>query len=312
MRVVVTGGAGFIGANLCYQLTAHGGHDVVAFDNLSTGFKENLDGLVNVNLVVGDILEFGALADAVDGADAIMHLAARPSVSRSIADPLASHHANSTGTVHVLEAARANGVEHVIVASSSSVYGANPTLPKHEGLKPSPVSPYAASKLATEAYALAWQHSMGLKTLAFRFFNVFGPLQAAGHAYAAVVPAFVEAALAGNPLPVHGDGTQTRDFTYVGSVVSVLQDAIERQVAYPEPVNLAFGTRSSLLDVISSLESILGRTLERDHQPPRGGDVHDSQADKTRLMTLFPSVRPVPLEVGLENTVTWFKSFRDS
>src|SRR5664280_1520830 len=152
MRVVVTGGAGFIGANLCYQLTAHGGHDVVAFDNLSTGFKENLDGLVNVNLVVADILEFGALADAVDGADAIMHLAARPSVSRSIADPLASHHANSTGTVHVLEAARANGVEHVIVASSSSVYGANPTLPKHEGLKPSPVSPYAASKLATESY----------------------------------------------------------------------------------------------------------------------------------------------------------------
>ena len=297
MKVVVTGGAGFIGANLCRQLGS-ANHNVLAFDNLSTGFRDNLHGLENVELVIGDILDFERLVEVVRGADTIVHLAARPAVSRSIADPLASHHANSTGTVHVLEAARASDVDHVIVASSSSVYGSNPTLPKHEDLKPSPVSPYAASKLATESYALAWQHSMGLKTLAFRFFNVFGPLQTAGHAYAAVIPAFVEAALAGNPLPVHGDGTQTRDFTYVGTVVSVLAVAVERQIAYPEPVNLALGTRSSLLDVIAILESIFGRSLKRDHQPRRGGDVHDSQADVARLMTLFPGLTPVPLNWG--------------
>lgn len=306
MKVLVTGGAGFIGANLCRGLTSEGVHEVIAYDNLSTGFRENLVNLDGVSLVEADVLDQNLLNEAVAGVDAIVHLAALASVSRSIDHPLATHHANATGTVHVLEAARTNGVPHVIVASSSSVYGANPTLPKYENLTTAPVSPYAASKLATESYALAWQHSMGLKTLAFRFFNVFGPLQSAGHAYAAVVPAFVDAAVHDRPLPVHGDGTQTRDFTYVGSLVSVLVDAVVRQVSYPEPVNLAFGTRSSLLDVIACLESIYGRSLKRDHQPSRAGDVKDSQSDTTRLMSLFPDVVPVPLELGLAETVKWF------
>ena len=227
---------------------------------------------------------------------------------RCPATPFASHEANATGTLRVLEAARAGGVGHVIVASSSSVYGANPRLPKQEVMKPSPVSPYAASKLAAESYALAWQHSFGLSTLAFRFFNVFGPLQPAGHAYAAVVPAFVAAALAGRPLPVHGDGEQTRDFTYVGSVVAVLTDAVDRRVSHPEPVNLAFGTRTSLLDLIARLEAILGRTLERDHEPPRAGDVRDSQADNAVLRSLFSDVAAVPLDDGLRSTVDWFLS----
>ncbi|HVN50704.1 MAG TPA: NAD-dependent epimerase/dehydratase family protein, partial [Acidimicrobiales bacterium] len=184
MRVVVTGGAGFIGANLCRVLLASGVDEVVVLDDLSSGSLENLDG-VGVRFVEGSILERDLLDATFAGADSVVHLGARPSVPRSIADPMASHLANATGTVEVLEAARRAGGPSVIVASSSSVYGANETLPKHEDLAARPMSPYAASKLAAEAYALAWQHSYGLPVLAFRFFNVFGPLQLPGHAYAA-------------------------------------------------------------------------------------------------------------------------------
>ncbi len=172
---------------------------------------------------------------------------------------------------------------------------------------PMPVSPYAVSKLATESYALAYGHSFGLPTLAFRFFNVFGPLQAPGHAYAAVIPAFLDSALAGKPLPIHGDGLQTRDFTYVGTVCSVLTDAVLRMVCDPRPVNLAFGTRVSLLEVIGILEDELGRRLDRNHDAPRAGDVRDSQADQTRLRQLFPTVQPVPLAEGLRATIAWFE-----
>ena len=243
----------------------------------------------------------------MDGVDAVVHLAARPSVPRSLADPLATHEVNATGTMMVLEAARRHGMPHVVVASSSSVYGANPALPKREDMAPMPVSPYAASKLATESYALAYGRSFGLPVLAFRFFNVFGPLQPAGHAYAAVVPAFISRALAGAPLPVHGDGTQTRDFTFVDTVASVLADAMRRQVVDAEPVNLAFGSRVSLLELIAQLEEVMGQPLRRDHAEPRPGDVHDSQADRTRLCALFPEVRPTPLQEGLRSTVAWFR-----
>lgn len=307
LRVVVTGGAGFIGANLCRRLVERD-HQVVAFDDLSTGRRENLVSVPDVPLVEGTVLDGGALVDAFGGADAVVHLAARPSVPRSIADPVASHATNATGTVNVLEAARLTTRPHVIVASSSSVYGSNPLLPKNEGLVPMPLSPYAATKLATEAYALAWSHSFGLDVLAFRFFNVFGPLQTADHAYAAVIPAFVSAALAGRPLPVHGDGGQTRDFTYVDSVTDVIAVALERRLTHMQPVNLAFGGRASLLEVITTLEGILGRVLERDHQPPRPGDVRDSQADQASLRALVPDVEPVPFELGLRRTVEWFES----
>ena len=311
MRVLITGGAGFIGANLSRHLSERG-DDVVVLDDLSTGNRDNLDG-VSVELVEGSILDPDALDRVVDGVDAVVHLAARPSVPRSIADPVASHLANATGTVEVLEAARRAGAQrdrpaHVIVASSSSVYGANPTLPKHEGLAPRPVSPYAASKLAAESYALAWQASFGLDVLVVRFFNVFGPLQPAGHTYAAVVPAFVDAALAGRPLPVHGDGAQSRDFTYVGSVCAVLADTVTRRVADPEPMNLAFGTRVTLLEVISELETILGHSVDVEHQPVRAGDVPHSQADTTRLRSRFPHVEPVAFAEGLTATVDWFRS----
>ena len=193
------------------------------------------------------------------------------------------------------------------MASSSSVYGATPTLPKREDLPTRPMSPYAASKLAAEAYTNAYAHSFGLPTLALRLFNVFGPRQPAGHAYAAVVPAFVDAALAGRPLTVDGDGTQTRDFTFVDTVATVVADAVVRRVTDPEPVNLAFGTRTDLLTLIEILEQVLGRPLERQHRPPRPGDVPHSQADSTRLRALFPDVVPVPLEDGLAATVAWMR-----
>jgi len=308
VKVVVTGGAGFIGANLCRVLAARGEIErVIALDDLSTGSRQNLADLDGVELVEGSILDTALLDRMVGGTDAVVHLAARPSVQRSLDDPMASHLTNATGTMEVLEAARRHGGPQVVMASSSSVYGANPTLPKREDMATQPVSPYAAGKLAAEAATLAYGRSFGLPVLAFRFFNVFGPLQAAGHAYAAVVPAFVSAALQGRPIPVHGDGHQTRDFTYVGSVTTVLAEAVVGRVTHPDPVNLAFGSRVSLLDLLAELESILGHRLDRVHTDPRTGDVRDSQADTTRLRGLFPDIAPVSLAEGLRGTVTWFQ-----
>ena len=309
MRVVVTGGAGFIGANLCQALVAVPEvTGVVALDDLSTGRRSNLAAASGVDLVEGSILDASLLDEVLDGADAVVHLAARPSVPRSLADPMATHEVNATGTMRVLEAARRCGGAHVVIASSSSVYGANPELPKHEDMVAKPVSPYAASKLAAESYTLAYGRSFQLPVLAFRFFNVFGPLQAADHDYAAVVPTFVANALAGDPIPVHGDGRQTRDFTFVGSVVAVLTESVRRAVTDPDPVNLAFGSRTSLLEVIDLLERIIGSPLVRRHSDPRLGDVRDSQADQGRLRRLFPDVQPGGLEEGLRATVAWFQA----
>ena len=306
MHVLVTGGAGFIGANLCRALEL-AGHTVTAFDDLSTGFSGNLDG-TDAELVVGTILDTAALEAAIAPADAVVHLAARPSVPRSIVDPVASHLVNATGTVNVLEAARRDGSRHVISAGSSSVYGANPELPKHEGLATRPVSPYAASKLAAEAYTLAYGHSYGLPTLAFRFFNVFGPLQAAGHAYAAVIPAFADAALRGEPIPVDGDGTQSRDFTFVDTLTAVVVDAVNRQVTSDLPVNLAYGTRTDLLTVISMIDDLVDGDVTVEHGPARPGDVAHSQADDRRIRALFPDIEPVPLAIGLKATVDWMRA----
>ena len=310
MRVVVTGGAGFIGGNLCRALTAHPAVDeVVAFDDLSSGSASNLDG-VDARLVEGSILDAEALNETCRNADAIVHLAAIGSVPRSVAEPLPSHAANATGTVNVLEAARLAGNAHVLIAGSSSVYGANPTLPKHEDLATRPLSPYAASKLATEAYALAWSASYGLPVLSFRFFNVYGPLQSPNHVYAAVVPRFVAAALANEPLVVYGDGTQSRDFTFVGTVAGVLTDAVARRVTSAQPVNLAFGTRCTLLELIAELNTQFGRELPVRFEPVRAGDVAHSQAAHERLDELFPGVAPVGLADGVRATIDWMTSTR--
>jgi UDP-glucose 4-epimerase len=307
MRIVVTGGAGFIGANLCRNLAVERGHDVLALDNLSTGHRANLFGLDGVELAVGDILDLATLKAAVQDAEVLVHLAARPSVARSLTDPAETHDVNVTGTVQVLEAARAAGVGQVVLASSSSVYGVGGALPRCEDAMLRPLSPYAASKVAAEAYVRAWHHTFGVPVLVVRLFNVFGPLQDAGHAYAAVVPAFVDAALKGRPLPVHGAGTQTRDFTFVGSVAAVLADAVDRRVTHPEPVNLAFGSRVSVLELIDHLQAVLGKVLARDHLPSRPGDVPDSQACGHLLNSLFPGLRPPGLRDGLEQTVAWFR-----
>jgi UDP-glucose 4-epimerase len=310
VKVVVTGGAGFIGGNLCRRLLDHPDvTEVTVVDDFSTGSPGNLEGL-DVELLEGSILDPAMLDRACAGVTTIVHLAARGSVPRSLADPVRTHLVNATGTVEVLEAARRAGGAHVVVASSSSVYGANPELPKREHLAPMPVSPYAASKLATESYALAYQRSFGLPVLAFRFFNVFGPLQPAGHDYAAVIPTFVDAALGDRPLPIHGDGCQSRDFTFVGTVTEVLTDAVVRRVTCEGPVNLAFGSRIDLLSVVALLRDILDAPLEVEHQPPRPGDVRHSQADSTRLRELFPDVEPVAFEAGLRATVEWFRSRR--
>lgn len=306
MRILVTGGAGFIGGNLCRTLVDRG-HDVVALDDLSSGSEANLAGLP-VRLVVGSVCSAADLDTSCDGADAIVHLAAVGSVPRSVAAPMPTLRANADGTAEVLEAARRHGGLHMILAGSSSVYGANPELPKHEGLVLRPISPYAASKVAAEAFTLAWGAAYGLPVLSFRFFNVFGPLQPADHDYAAVVPRFVAAALEERPLTIYGDGRQTRDFTYVGSVVSVLTEAIERRVSDPTPVNLAFGTRVTLLDLVAELEALLGTRLDVRFEQPRTGDVVHSQAADDRLRELFPDTKPVPLAEGLAATVEWMRA----
>lgn len=309
MKVLVTGGAGFIGANLCRRLTEDPRIEQVrVIDDLSTGRADALDGLP-VEFIEASILDREALDSAADGCHSIVHLAALGSVPRSVADPEASHAANATGTLRVLDAARHNDNAHVVLASSSSVYGANPTLPKIETLLCQPMSPYAVSKLATEQYAMAYAACYDLPVLPFRFFNVYGPGQHAGHVYAAVVPVFLDAALAGRPLPLNGDGEQSRDFTFVGTVVETLTRAVTGRVT-SGPTNLAFGTRTTLNELIRLIEAALGHPVQIERRDPRPGDVRHSQADNAQLRGLFPDIAAVPLETGIAQTLEWFQSRR--
>jgi UDP-glucose 4-epimerase len=302
VKVLVTGGAGFIGTNLVRRLLSEG-HDPVVFDDFSTGLESNLAGL-DVRVIAGDLVDPLSVQQAAEGADAIVHLGARGSVPRSVEHPVATHEVNATGTLNVLEAARRHGA-HVVMSSSSSVYGANPMLPKVERTWTQPLSPYAASKLAGEGYMLGYQASYGLPTLVFRFFNVFGPWQRPDHDYAAVVPKWLWRAMSGQVIEVHGDGTQTRDFTYVDSVVDVVMHALDGRVSLDTPVNLAFGRRYTLLDLLERIEGLLGVTLRVEFLPPRVGDVRNSENDPALLRAMFPSVEPVDLDPGLETTAAW-------
>lgn len=309
MKVLVTGGAGFIGANLTRDLV-QAGHEVVIMDDLSSGSLSNLAG-IDARIITGSILSKEDCTKAMATADSVVHLAAIPSVPRSVRDPFRSHEANATGTLRVLEEARARNC-HTIVASSSSVYGLNPSMPKREELTPMPASPYAVSKLASESYACAYQTTYKLPTIAFRFFNVYGPLQSPGHAYAAVIPAFLEAALNGRALRIEGTGNQSRDFTHVSTVCKVLVRALEEGTTSTRPINLALGTKHTVNELASIVRSVAGSTLDVQYVEERQGDVAHSQASSARLCELFPGLQGVPLVQGVQETAEWMKSTQHS
>jgi len=303
----VTGGAGFIGSNLVDYFNKHfPDQRVVVFDDFSSGSEANLSNS-SCELVVGSILDFPKLLSVSKQAKSVIHLAARGSVPRSVAMPRATHDVNSLGTLNVLEAARESKVDHIIVASSSSVYGSNPSLPRSEFDWTRPLSPYAASKLATEAYALAYGSSYGMNTLAMRFFNVYGPRQNADHAYAAVIPKFISAAISNIPVTIHGDGSQSRDFTYVESVCSALASASIGGVSYPQPVNTAFGTKTTITQLVGYISEGLDCQIQCEYLDPRVGDVKESQAASELFESLLPDVHRVGLLEGLDRTIQWFR-----
>ena len=307
-KIAVTGGAGFIGSNLVERLLSKG-HEVTVVDDLSTGLKSNL----NLNKITFHELSLtnrDGLAKALIGVDAIVHLGARGSVPRSLKNPIATHDVNATGTLNVLEAARTNGAQ-VIFSSSSSVYGRNGQLPKDESMWLSPLTPYAASKLAAEGYVQAYGAAYEVPVTLLRFFNVFGPKQRPDHEYAAVLPKWIWKAMNNEAIDVYGDGSQTRDFTYVRTVLDVIEDAINRGVRTEGAVNLAYGNRISLLTTIDLLKAHFP-DLKVNFLGDRPGDVKNSQNDPVLLKKLFPSVVPTEFEVALNETVNWLKEFGQS
>ena len=307
-KIAVTGGAGFIGSNLVERLLSKG-HEVTVVDDLSTGLKSNLD-LNKITFHELSLTNRDGLAKALNGVDAIVHLGARGSVPRSLKNPIATHDVNATGTLNVLEAARANGAQ-VIFSSSSSVYGRNGQLPKDESMWLSPLTPYAASKLAAEGYVQAYGAAYEVPVTLLRFFNVFGPKQRPDHEYAAVLPKWIWKAMNNEAIDVYGDGTQTRDFTYVRTVLDVIEDAINRGVRTEGAVNLAYGNRISLLTTIDLLKSHFP-DLKVNFLEDRPGDVKNSQNDPVLLKQLFPSVVPTEFDVALNETVNWLKEFGQS
>ena len=307
-KIAVTGGAGFIGSNLVERLLSKG-HEVTVVDDLSTGLRSNLD-LNKVTFHELSLTNRDGLAKALNDVDAIVHLGARGSVPRSLKNPIATHDVNATGTLNVLEAARTSGAQ-VIFSSSSSVYGRNGQLPKDESMWLSPLTPYAASKLAAEGYVQAYGAAYEVPVTLLRFFNVFGPKQRPDHEYAAVLPKWIWKAMNNEPIDVYGDGSQTRDFTYVRTVLDVIEDAINRGVRTEGAVNLAYGNRISLLTTIDLLKGHFS-DLKVNFLGDRPGDVKNSQNDPVLLKKLFPSVVPTEFEVALNETVNWLKEFGQS
>jgi nucleoside-diphosphate-sugar epimerase len=301
---LVTGGAGFIGSHLVEELLRRGARVRVA-DNFSTGKRENVP--ASVELVEGDLAEESVARRAVAGCDYVLHQAAIPSVPRSVQDPIASHRANVDATINVLVAARDAGVRRVVFAGSSSVYGNAPTLPKHEDMPAAPLSPYALQKLSSEQYCRLFTALYGLETVTTRYFNVFGPRQQPGSPYSGVISLFVEALSQRRAPHIHGDGGQTRDFTYVGDVVRGVLLCCEKPNVAGEVINVAVGGRISLLELVATLQKILGTSVEPTFGPVREGDVRDSQADVSKAHRLLGFEATTSLEEGLRRTVEWYQ-----
>lgn len=306
-RSLVTGGAGFIGSHLVEALVERGG-EVVVLDDLSTGKRANLAAVSGrIEFHEGSVSDPAAAARACAGVDVVYHQAALASVPRSVDAPLESHAACATGTLVMLDAARRAGARRFVYAASSSCYGDQPTASKRESDLPGPLSPYAAAKLAGEMYCLAFHRSYGLETVALRYFNVFGPRQDPQGAYAAVIPRFIAALLAGEPLTLYGDGGQSRDFTYVENVVRGNLLAAESPRAAGRVLNMANGRSYSLLDLIAALERLTGRSAVVRREPPRVGDVRDSLADITLARELLGYEPSVDFAEGLRRSLEWYR-----
>jgi len=304
--VVVTGGAGFIGSHLVEALLSRG-YRVRVVDNLATGRRSNLDRVEGkYEWVEGDLADFSVARDAMQGAVAVLHQAAIPSVPRSVQDPLLSHASGPTTTLNVLEAARMAGARRVVFAASSSAYGNTENLPKAESMLPAPLSPYAAGKLAGEHYVRVYAQTMGLDGVSLRYFNVFGPRQDPGSPYSGVISLFARALLNGQRPVIYGDGSQTRDFTYVDNVVhaNLLALGTERPLG-GQVLNVGTAERISLLELLTTMNQILGTSVEPQFEPARAGDVRDSQARICLLERMIGYSTQVSFRKGLERTLDW-------
>jgi nucleoside-diphosphate-sugar epimerase len=303
---LVTGGAGFIGSSLVRALLARGDR-VRVLDNFFTGKRANLDDVKDdIDLHEGDLRDEAAVAAALAGIEVVLHQAAIPSVPRSLVDPASSHDVNTTGTLTVLRLAKQAGVRRVVYASSSSAYGDTPVLPKVETMRPAPLSPYAVSKLTGEYYCQVFAGAFGLETVALRYFNVFGPRQDPASEYAAVIPRFITAALAGKGVTIYGDGTQSRDFCFIDNVVEANLAAAEAPGASGQVFNVACGAATTLNQLAEMLGALLGRAVAVTHAPGRVGDVKHSLADIGAARRLLGYTAQVGFAEGLERTFAWY------
>jgi nucleoside-diphosphate-sugar epimerase len=306
---LVTGGAGFIGSHLTEELVRRG-HRVRVADNLVTGKRRNLEHIRGVDFLEGDLADLAFAKTAIDGMEFVLHQAAMASVPRSVKDPITSNRANIDAALNVLVASRDAGVKRVVYAGSSSVYGDTATLPKHEGMTPNPLSPYALQKLVGEEYCRMFTRLYGLETVTIRYFNVFGPRQDPGSPYSGVISLFAAALLERRRPTIYGDGEQTRDFTYVANVVDGVLKACEARDASGQTINVATGLRMSLNELLEVMNRLAGTSMEPLRQEPRAGDVKDSQADISKAQSLLGYQPTVSSEEGLKRTLEWYRSER--
>jgi nucleoside-diphosphate-sugar epimerase len=311
MRYLVTGGAGFIGSHLVEHLVGEG-HEVVVLDDFSTGKRENLEGLPStMELIEGSVTDRVTCLRACRGVDFVLHQAALASVPRSLRDPVATHHANVTGTLNILIAAKEAGVRRVVYAASSSAYGNTAELPKHEDMVPRPLSPYAVSKLAGEHYCRAFNAAFGIETVALRYFNIFGPRQDPSSQYSGVISRFIRALMTHERPVIYGDGEQSRDFTYVGNVVDANLRAAETVHGVGQVINIANGERITLNELLQTLQHLTGQhDAQPEYRAPRAGDVRHSLADITQARELLGYEPQVGLEEGLQKTIEWWQQSR--